>query len=171
MVIYKFKCVYQIWKIYLNLWGHEYRNINLIFFCLLNSSKWPDSDKTQTCCVVPDSLGHECKECIRTTFAYKVGQSDPIVMKLNVWHHIPNVYTKFQIDISKHFEKSLGNSDWQMDRHNHGITEPFFTWVYKKRYQPSDSRYVSQICKFKKKRVKTVYECTKYLVYEKVIIE
>ena len=34
-------------------------------------------------------------------FGCKVGQSVPIGMKLklDVWHHILNVYTKFQIDI------------------------------------------------------------------------
>ena len=37
----------------------------------------------------------------------KVGQSVPIGMKLelDVWHHLLDVYIKFQIDISKHVEK------------------------------------------------------------------
>ena len=41
-------------------------------------------------------------------FGCKVGQSVPIGMKLelDVWHRIINVYTKFQIDISKHVKKN-----------------------------------------------------------------
>ena len=40
----------------------------------------------------------------------KVGQSVPIGMKLElaVWHYLLNVYTMFQIDISKHVEKKPG---------------------------------------------------------------
>ena len=30
-------------------------------------------------------------------------------LKLDLWHHLLGVYTKFQIDISKHVEKSLEN--------------------------------------------------------------
>ena len=43
-------------------------------------------------------------------FDCKVGQSVPIGMKLelDVWHYLLNVYTKFQIDISKHVEKKPG---------------------------------------------------------------
>ena len=41
----------------------------------------------------------------------KVGQSVPIGMKLelDVWHYLLNVYTTFQIDTSKHVEKSPEN--------------------------------------------------------------
>ena len=44
-------------------------------------------------------------------FGCKVGQSVPIVrkLKLDLWRHILDVYTKFQIDISKHVEKSPEN--------------------------------------------------------------
>ena len=35
----------------------------------------------------------------------KVSQGDPTVMKLHVWHCLLDVYTKFQIDISKHVDK------------------------------------------------------------------
>ena len=30
-------------------------------------------------------------------------------LKLDMWHHLLNVYTKFQIDISKHVQKSPEN--------------------------------------------------------------
>ena len=48
-------------------------------------------------------------------FVCKVGQSDPIVMKLelNVWRCIFDIYTKVQIDISKHVQKSLENFRWR----------------------------------------------------------
>ena len=41
----------------------------------------------------------------------KVGQGDLTAMKLylDVWHCLLDVYTKFQIDISKHVEKSPEN--------------------------------------------------------------
>ena len=44
-------------------------------------------------------------------FDYKVGQKvlNVIKLKLDLWHHLLNVSTKFQIDISKHVEKSLEN--------------------------------------------------------------
>ena len=44
-------------------------------------------------------------------FGCKVGQNVMIGMKLelDVWHHWLDVYTKFQIDISKHVEKSPEN--------------------------------------------------------------
>ena len=43
-------------------------------------------------------------------FGCKVGQSVLIGMKLelDVWRYLLNVYTMFQIDISKHVEKKLG---------------------------------------------------------------
>ena len=37
----------------------------------------------------------------------KVGQGDPIVMKLDVWHCLLDVYTKFHIVIWKHVEKKV----------------------------------------------------------------
>ena len=44
-------------------------------------------------------------------FGCKVGQSVPIRMKLelNLWHHLLDEYTKFEIDISRHVEKSPEN--------------------------------------------------------------
>ena len=66
--------MYQIWRIYLDLWGHD------------------------------------CKKLVWPTFGCKLGQSDPIVMqiKLDMSCHLLNVYTKFQIDISKHVEEKSG---------------------------------------------------------------
>ena len=66
--------MYQIWRIYLDLWGHD------------------------------------CKKYVWPTFGCKLGQSDPIVMqlKLDMSCHLLNVYTKFQIDISKHVEEKSG---------------------------------------------------------------
>ena len=45
-----------------------------------------------------------------TYFGYKVGQSVPIGMKLelDVWHHPLDVYAKFQTDISQHVQKKSG---------------------------------------------------------------
>ena len=42
-----------------------------------------------------------------TYFGCKLGQSASIVMKLelDLWRHLLDVYTKFQIDISEHVEK------------------------------------------------------------------
>ena len=47
---------------------------------------------------------HDCKKGVWSTFGWKVGQSDAIMMKLqlDMLCHLLNVYTKFQIDISKH---------------------------------------------------------------------
>ena len=63
--------MYQIWRIYLDLWGHD------------------------------------CKKWVWPTFGCKLGQNDPIVMqlKLDMSCRLLNVYTKFQIDISKHVEE------------------------------------------------------------------
>ena len=84
--------MYQIWRIYLDLWGHD------------------------------------CKKWVWPTFGCKLGQNDPIVMqlKLDMSCHLLNVYTKFQIDISKHVEEKSGKrgrTDGQTDgrtlpRHN-----------------------------------------------------
>ena len=54
---------------------------------------------------------------IPPTFGCKLGQSDPIMMKLkpNMSCHLLNVYTKFENDISKHVEKSPENLDGQTD--------------------------------------------------------
>ena len=43
-------------------------------------------------------------------FGCKVDQNDPIVIKLylDMWHCLQNVYSKFQIDISRHVENNLG---------------------------------------------------------------
>ena len=47
------------------------------------------------------------KKLVWPIFGCKLGQSDPIVMqlKLDMLCHLLNVYTKFQIDISKHVEE------------------------------------------------------------------
>ena len=55
-----------------------------------------------------------------TYFRCKLGQIDPIVMKLklDMSCHLLNANTKFQIDISKHIEKKsgkLGRTDGQTD--------------------------------------------------------
>ena len=77
-------------------------------------------------------VGYDCKKGVWPTFGCKVGQSDPTVMKLklDMLSHLLNVYTKFQIDISKHVEKKskkLGRTDG----HCHGIIQLFFKRVYK----------------------------------------
>ena len=53
-------------------------------------------------------------------FGCRVGQSVPIEMKLevDVWHYLLNVYTMFQIDISKHVEKSPENFTKSKTRKN-----------------------------------------------------
>ena len=45
-----------------------------------------------------------------TYLGYKVSQSVQIGMKieLDMWHHLLDVYTKFQTDISKHVQKKSG---------------------------------------------------------------
>ena len=64
-------------------------------------------------------------------------------LKLDMSCHLLNVYTKFQIDISKHVEEKSGKpgrtdgrTDGQTDRrtdgHCHGIIRPFFKRAYKK---------------------------------------
>ena len=84
---------------------------------------------------------HDCKKWVWPIFGCKLGQSDPIMMKLklDMSCHLLNVYTKFQNDISKHVEKSPenigrtdGRTDGQTDRHCHGITRPFFKRAYNK---------------------------------------
>ena len=96
--------MYQSWRIYLDLWGHD------------------------------------CKKWVWPTFGCKLGQSDPIVMqlKLDMSCHLLNVYTKFQIDISKHVEEKSGKrgrtdgrTDRRTDGHCHGIIRPFFKRAYK----------------------------------------
>ena len=51
--------------------------------------------------------GHDGKKWVWPTFGCKLGQNDPFVMqlKLDMSCHLLNVYTKFQIDISKHVEE------------------------------------------------------------------
>ena len=91
--VYSRPRVYQIWRIYLDLWGHD------------------------------------CKKWVWPTFGCKLGQSDPIVMqlKLDMSCHLLNVYTKFQIDISKHVEEKSGKrgrTDGQTDRRTDGRILP-----------------------------------------------
>ena len=82
--------MYQIWRIYLDLWGHD------------------------------------CKKWVWPTFGCKLGQNDPIVMqlKLDMSCHLLNVYTKFQIDISKHVEEKSGRTDGRTDGQTDGRTLP-----------------------------------------------
>ena len=111
--------MYQNWRIYLDLWGHD------------------------------------CKKWVWPTFGCKLGQSDPIVMqlKLDMLCHLLNVYTKFQIDISKHVEEKSGKpgrtdgrTDGQTDGHCHGIIRPFFKRAYKNG-TPGSNGITAQILK------------------------
>ena len=82
--VYSRSPVYQIWRIYLDFWGHD------------------------------------CKKWVWPTFGCKLGQSNPIVMQLkrDMSCHLLGVYTKFQIDISKHVEEKSGKrgrTDGQTD--------------------------------------------------------
>ena len=55
-------------------------------------------------------------------------------LKLDMLCHLLNVYTKFQIDISKHVEEKSGKrgrTDGRKDGHCHGIIRPFFKRAYK----------------------------------------
>ena len=51
-------------------------------------------------------------------FGCKVGQSVQIGLKLefDVWHHLLNVYAKFQTDISQHVQKKSGKlfTGWEL---------------------------------------------------------
>ena len=80
--------MYEIWRMYLDLWGH-------------GGKKW-----------------------VWLTFGCKLGQSDPNVMqlKLDISCHLPNVYTKFQIDIWKHVEEKSGKRG-RTDRGAEGRTD------------------------------------------------
>ena len=53
-------------------------------------------------------------------------------LKLGISCHLLNVYTKFQIDISKHVEKrpEMG-TDGRTDGHGHGKIRPFFKPAFK----------------------------------------
>ena len=98
--------MYQIWRNYLDLWGHD------------------------------------CKKWVWPTFGCKLGQSDPIVMqlKLNMSCQQQNVYTKIQIDISKHVEEKSGKHGGRTDGHCHGIIRPFFKRAYKNTAQHSSAK-------------------------------
>ena len=79
------------------------------------------------------------KKWVWPTLGCILGQNDPIVMqlKLNMSCHLLNVYTKFQIVISKHVEEKSGKrgrTEGQtggrtLPRHN---TSRFFKQAYKK---------------------------------------
>ena len=59
-------------------------------------------------------------------------------LELNMSCHLLNVYTKFQIDISKHVEEKSGKrarTDGWTDRHCHGMLRPFFKRAYNKKYK------------------------------------
>ena len=90
--VYSRPPVYQIWRIYLDLWGHD------------------------------------CKKWFWPTFGCKLRQSEPIVMqlKLDMSCHLLNVYTKFQIDISKHVQeksRKRGRTDGGTDGGTDGRTD------------------------------------------------
>ena len=110
--------MYQIWRIYLDFWGHD------------------------------------CKKWVWPTFGCKLGQSDPIVMqlKLDISCHLLNVYTKFQLDISKHIEEKSGKpgrtdgrtdrrTDRRTDGHCHGIIRPFFKRAYNKELKQLNKKH------------------------------
>ena len=67
--------------------------------------------------IYPDLWVHDCKKWVWPTFGCRLGQSDPIMikLKLNMSCNLLNVYTKFENDISKHVEKKYGNLG-RMDR-------------------------------------------------------
>ena len=67
------------------------------------------------------------KKQVWPTFGCKLGQGDPIVMqlKLDMSFQLLNVYTKFQIDISKHVEEKSGKRG-RNDGHYRGIIRPVF---------------------------------------------
>ena len=53
-------------------------------------------------------------------------------LKLDMSCHLLNVYTKFQIDISKHVEERPENADGRTDGYCQGIIRPFFKRAYNK---------------------------------------
>ena len=63
-------------------------------------------------------------------------QNYPIAMKLklNILCHLLNIYTKLEIDTSKHVEKKFVKLG-QMDLHCHSIIWPFFKQDYKNTLQ------------------------------------
>ena len=73
-----------------------------------------------------DFWGHDCKKWVWPTYGCKLCQNDPIVMqlKLDMSCHLLNVYTKFQIDISKHVEEKSRNADGRTDERTDGRTLP-----------------------------------------------
>ena len=74
------------------------------------------------------TAGHQCTKFEELILFYEamiakngqLGQNDPIVMQLKLdMCHLLNVYTKFQIDISKHVEEKSGKrgrTDGRTDR-------------------------------------------------------
>ena len=64
------------------------------------------------------------KKWVWPAFGCKLGQSNPIMMKLKLDMpcHLLNVYTKFDNDISKHVEKKSGKLR-RMDRRTDGRTD------------------------------------------------
>ena len=92
--------------------------------CTPEGQKWPNHDKkrygsrhSQHKCVYQNWDLYMIFEAMNAEnwlwpiFGCKVRQSVMIGMKLelDVWHHLLDVYTKFQTDISKHVEKSSEN--------------------------------------------------------------
>ena len=143
-------CIYQVWNWYLKTCRKKPRKLRKI----QNMQKWSPKFESnifpkkrnlcrEVCSRPPvyqiwriylDLWGHDCKKWVWLTFGCKLGESDPIVMQLDVLCHLLNVYTKFEIDISKHVkEKSgkRGRTNGQTDGHCHGIIRPFFKRAYK----------------------------------------
>ena len=72
-----------------------------------------------------DLWGHACKKRVWLSLGCKVGKLEPIMMtlKLDMSYHPLNLYTKFQIDISKHVGKKYG----KLERTNR--------WKYRRAYK------------------------------------
>ena len=57
------------------------------------------------------------------------------------------IYTKFQIDISKHVEEKSGKrgqTDRRTEGHCHGIIRPFFKWAFK-----NDNKNIANMTKLR----------------------
>ena len=76
-------------------------------------------------------------------------------MILDTSGHFFNAYTKFQIDIWKHVEKSPENADGRTDGHLHSILRLFFIWAYKKlvsHIQAIDCKHINNYVRLSKKK-------------------
>ena len=64
---------------------------------------------------------HDYKNWVWPTFGCKLGQNDPIVMKLklDMSCHLQNAYTKFHIDTWKHVDKK-SEKCWEKNQFFYG---------------------------------------------------